>query len=210
MVSAMDDGIGKVLAALDAAGIRDNTLVAFVSDNGGPEPHNASDNGPLRGAKGTVFEGGVRVPFLLSWPGRLPRGSVFDQPVITMDLTVTALHLAGAPLEGPLDGVDLMPWFTPGADPDGPPHAALFWRMRHRDRNDFAIRRGPLKFLRQGDVTATFDLSSDLGETKPIESGSQGLLAEWTQWNESNKAPAFPGFAPYHQKRGEFYDSLAK
>ncbi|BCX48255.1 N-acetylgalactosamine-6-sulfatase [Haloferula helveola] len=208
MVSAMDDGIGMVLKALDDAGVRDNTVVAFLSDNGGPEPHNASDNGPLRGTKGTVFEGGIRVPYLVSWPAKLPKGLVFEQPVIALDLPVTALNLAGAPTDGPLDGVDLMPWLTEGGDPAGPPHKALFWRMGNNGRKDFAIRQGNLKFLRQDDLTAVFDLSTDIGEQSPIEKKSAGLMAAWEKWNAPNKRPAFHGFGTYHQKRKAFYQQL--
>ena len=209
MVSAMDDGIGRVLAALEAAGLRDNTVVAFVSDNGGPEPHNGSDNGPLRGTKGTVFEGGIRVPYLVSWPGRLPHGSVFEQPVITMDLTVTALRLAGAPTDGPLDGVDLMPWFTVGAEIAGPPHKALFWRMHHAGRNDFAVRTGSSKLLRNQNVEAAFDLTADLGESHPLPAtGAADFRAMWEKWNEKNIEPAFPGFGPYHEKRRAFYQEF--
>ena len=95
MLAALDDGIGRGLARLKEAGIEDDTLIFFLSDNGGPEAVNASDNGPFNGVKGTAYEGGIRVPFLVQWKGKLPAGKVYDQPVIGLDISPTALAAAG-------------------------------------------------------------------------------------------------------------------
>src|SRR3546814_12991011 len=86
MITAMDDGVGRVLDELEVLGVTDHTMVVFLSDNGGPEAANASDNGPLRGGKGSFFEGGLRVPFAVQWPGRMRHGTVYVLPVIYLDL----------------------------------------------------------------------------------------------------------------------------
>ncbi|MEO1536046.1 MAG: sulfatase-like hydrolase/transferase, partial [Planctomycetota bacterium] len=110
MVSAMDDGIGRVLDALDQSDVADNTLVVFLSDNGGAR-NNASSNEPLRGYKRELFEGGLRVPFAMRWPDRFPSGAVYSDPVISLDIAGTIAAAAGSAVatnpEKPLDGVDL-------------------------------------------------------------------------------------------------------
>ncbi len=133
MVSAMDDGVGRLQAALAEHGLREKTLVMFLSDNGGPvrqgSPNGAS-NGPLREGKGTVYEGGIRVPCVLSWPGTLPEGRVYDEPIIALDLTATALS-AGGGLSGEekeIDGVSLLPYLT-GKRREAP-HEWLCWRWQ--------------------------------------------------------------------------------
>ena len=130
-VSLLDDAIGDALAALARLPVRNNrTLVFFFSDNGGPigANGNGSINTPLRDGKGSVHEGGIRVPFVVSWPGNLPAGRDYTLPVSSLDVAATALAVAGVPLptNRPLDGVNLMPFLT-GAN-SNPPHAQLFWR----------------------------------------------------------------------------------
>jgi arylsulfatase B len=107
MLGNLDDGVGQILAKLRAAGLEDDTLVFFLSDNGGPTRELTSSNKPLRGEKGSVYEGGVRVPFMVRWPGRLPAGSTYEQPVSSTDIFATAAAVAGAtPPQGrTLDGV---------------------------------------------------------------------------------------------------------
>lgn len=130
MVAAMDDAIAGVMEALERNGIEEETLVFFLSDNGGPESHNGSDNGPLRGVKGDVLEGGVRVPFALRWPGTVPGGQVIDTPVISLDLLPTALAAAGRSdlLPAEADGLDLLPLVRDG---EALPERSLFWRFPH-------------------------------------------------------------------------------
>jgi arylsulfatase A-like enzyme len=93
MVSAVDDGVGEVLAKLRELGIEENTMMVFLSDNGGPTSDNASDNRPLRGGKGSLTEGGIRVPFAAQWPGRIPKGLVYQHPVISLDILATIAAL---------------------------------------------------------------------------------------------------------------------
>jgi arylsulfatase A-like enzyme len=111
MVSAMDDAIGRVSEALRTQGLEEKTLIFFLSDNGGHPIANAARNDPLRGEKGTVYEGGIRVPFVVKWSGRLPAGKTYAQPVVSLDIMSTALAAAGAkpPKGAPVDGVDLVP-----------------------------------------------------------------------------------------------------
>lgn len=128
MITAMDDEIGRVLDALEKRGMRDNTLVVFQSDNGGPRSARftgeidmskatiPADNGPYRDGKGTLYEGGTRVVALANWPGHIPAGSVVDQPIHVVDMYPTLAGLAGAPLDRnkPLDGLDVWPTLADG------------------------------------------------------------------------------------------------
>ena len=114
--------------------IRDNTIIFFLSDNGGPissksNPHNGngSQNGTWRGGKGDFYEGGLRVPMLANWPAKLPAGVRYDKPVISLDLARTVVELAGGEVNAPqMDGVNLIPFLT--GEKSGEPHKALFWR----------------------------------------------------------------------------------
>jgi hypothetical protein len=145
MVSALDVGVGMVLQALQTNGIDDRTLVFFLSDNGGPTSENGSLNTPLRGGKGDVYEGGIRVPFAVRWPGGLPTGVVYDQPVSSMDIFPTAIALAGGtmPTNRSMDGVNLMPYLL--GETNAPPHKRLFWRTS--SGATWAIREGSWKWL---------------------------------------------------------------
>jgi arylsulfatase A-like enzyme len=151
MVSAMDDAIGGVLGKLRSAGIEENTLIFFISDNGGPTSVNASSNAPFRGVKGDLREGGIRSPFLVQWKGRLPAGALYRKPVIQLDIFPTALAAAAVSPSGgaALDGVDLLPFLT--GKEDGVPHETLFWRFNfppNQPKNyKWAIRRGEWKLF---------------------------------------------------------------
>jgi len=128
MLSAMDDAVGRVLEKLRQLGLEERTLVFFYSDNGGPTPQTTSRNDPLRGTKGQLFEGGIRVPFLAQWKGVIPAGMVYPKPVMAFDIHATALAAAGiSSLQGQsLDGVNLLP-FLLGQRRESP-HESLFWR----------------------------------------------------------------------------------
>lgn len=215
MVSILDDGVGEILAALDSEGVRDDTFVCFLSDNGGPTNANASNNRPLRGDKGSVFEGGIRVPFVVSWPAQLPRGQVFSHPVISHDLSVTALALAGISESETrnLDGVNLIPHLLNRSL--RPPHAALFWRMN--GGTAWAARSGEWKLLQSG-ANATpelYNLADDISEEHDlmVQSGDEPdhaarVRSLFDQWNQGNKPPFFPGFREYHQAKDRFYREL--
>ena len=145
MTLSMDDAVGRVLDALDASGLTANTLLFFVNDNGGAT-NNSSDNHPLCGHKGTPFEGGIRVPFLVQWPAVLPARVIYEPPVSTLDIVPTALAAAGRSPEPerPLDGVDLVPFLT--GEKKGLPHATLYWRRA----DNRVVRSGNWKAVRTG------------------------------------------------------------
>lgn len=212
MLAAMDEAIGRVLDSLKAQGLEQDTLVVFFSDNGGPTMPgttvNASNNAPLRGSKRTTLEGGIRVPFVLSWKGTLPAGKTYDRPVIQLDIAPTVLAAAGvaAPADVSLEGVDLLPYLT-GKKADTP-HEALFWRLG----SQMAVRKGNWKLVRYDATIDTpgetsrgmaakvtdarlYDLSKDLGETHDLAGRNpekvKELMAVWDTWNAKNIAPAW-------------------
>jgi arylsulfatase A-like enzyme len=140
MVRSLDRGVGKVMAALKANGLDDNTLVIFTSDNGGANYIGLPEiNRPFRGWKATFFEGGIHVPFFMRWPGKIPAGAKYLAPVAHVDIAATTAGVAGAPLpkDRVMDGVNLMPFIT--GQTGGRPHQTLFWRS------------GPYKTLLDGD-----------------------------------------------------------
>ena len=187
MLAHLDDNVGRVLAHLRATGLAENTLVVFLSDNGGPTKELTSRNDPLRGGKGELWEGGIRVPFIVSWPGRItPRTDA--TPVISLDATATALALAGisAP-PTPLDGVNLWPLLS--GKSTAAPHSALYWRVGERH----AIRQGDWKLLRQRGAWQLYDLAHDVGEQTDRATAeparTQALAALWETWNAAQVAP---------------------
>jgi arylsulfatase A-like enzyme len=193
MVQALDQGVGEVLAALRDAGLEDDTLVIFLGDNGGIGRGIAS-NAPLARTKATLYEGGIRVPFMLRWPGRVPAGETYDAPVIALDLVPTVVTLAGGslPSDREIDGVDILPYVT-GAR-SGSPHEVLFWRFGRRGES-LAVRRGDMKLLiHEGKRPRLFDLSADIGEKKNLAAAKPEvvvrLLEELTAWNA--KMPDVP------------------
>ena len=127
MMSAMDDAVGRVLAKLSEIGQEENTLVVFHADNGGPTQSTTSQNGPLRGFKSTTWEGGVRVPFMLQWKGRLPAGKVYEQPVIQLDMLPTFVAAAGGEVAGRLEARRRQPAAVPRREEPRPAarHAVL-------------------------------------------------------------------------------------
>ena len=183
MLSAMDDAVGGVLAKLDEIGQRDNTLVIFHNDNGGfRNPGFGARNTPLRGAKGDTLEGGIRVPLLMRWPGVIQPGTTYRQPVITFDISATALAVGKADLSA-CDGANLLPFLA--GQQTGSPHAALFWRDRLRG-NHYAARQGDWKLVHSaeygeppGPVTdRLFNLAQDLSEQHDLAAENPGKLAE--------------------------------
>jgi arylsulfatase A-like enzyme len=202
LVIGMDDAIGVTLKALRESGQVDNTLIFFFSDNGGPVSVSHSDNTPLRGAKGDVWEGGMRVPFLVSWPAKLARGRDYDQPVISLDVFATAVALTGAkvPPSHKLEGVNLIPFLT--GEKKGAPHEQLFWRTT---RGIWAVREGNWKLLDMGEGEQLFDLAADTGETRNIAAEHPEIVARLQQayaaWNKENIPAIFESPRP-RQKAG--------
>jgi len=201
MQSAMDDAVGTVLARIRQQQQEEDTLIFFCSDNGGPTAQTTSGNGPLRGFKAQTWEGGIRVPFLVQWKGRLPAGKIEDRPVIQLDIYPTALAAAGvtAPSDWRLDGVNLLPYLT--GENTAAPHEALYWRFGQQ----IAVRSGDWKLVkgaglegvtgdqRQRASTAgaqLFNLAQDIGETTNLAEREpakfQQLAAAWDHWNQDN------------------------
>lgn len=195
-ISLLDDAVGAVTQALAASDQTQDTLVFFFSDNGGTPPSLGADNTPLRGNKGMVYEGGIRVPFVVSWPAQLKAGSIYAEPVSSLDVAATALALAGvpAPTERKLDGVNLMPFLK--GEAGGPPHAHLFWRTG--GGQSFAVRAGSWKLVRNGkQPDELYDLSKDIAETKNLAAAQPEVVArlssELAGWNQQLIAPLFQG-----------------
>ena len=185
MTDAMDQCTGRVLDRLRALGLEDNTLVAFISDNGGPTTKTTSGNGPLNGFKGQVLEGGIRIPFMMKWPGVLPSGDVYETPVSTLDMLPTMLDAAGRGEPPGIDGVSLLPFLT--GERKGAPHPNLFWRIGAQH----AVRAGDWKLvqLKKGGPKL-FDLFTDVGETNDLAASRPDKLKElkalFDDWNASN------------------------
>lgn len=150
MTLAMDRACGKILDYLEEAGLTDNTIVVFTNDNGGPTDKNASSNFPLSGTKSNHLEGGIRVPYLMRWPGHLNPETLYEPAVSTMDLLPTFYAAAGGKTEDldSVDGVDLMPYLT--GEKEGNPHEMLFWKKQARA----AVRQGDWKLIRFPDRPA--------------------------------------------------------
>jgi arylsulfatase A-like enzyme len=194
MLSAMDDAVGRILAMLRDSKLEEDTLIFFLSDNGGITARNTSRNDPLRGGKGQVFEGGIRIPFMMQWKGHLPAGKVYENPVISLDILPTAVAAAGGtiPASAGIDGVNLLPYLTTNAK--SVPHDKLYWRMGER----WAIRQGDWKLAHQEKTgTLLFNLADDIGEQNDLLASRpdkvKELRAAYDAWNKDLMAPSWPG-----------------
>lgn len=168
MVANLDDAVGRVLGKLEVEGLADDTLIFFLSDNGGPTRELTSSNAPLREGKGRVYEGGLRVPYLARWKAGWPQGKVDSRVVNALDIVPTALAAAEVSAPEDLDGVDLTPYLTGEVNED--PHDLLFWRYTQR----IALRRGDWKAVGLYDAERgahdleLYNLAADLGETTDL------------------------------------------
>jgi arylsulfatase A-like enzyme len=215
MVDVMDRGIGAVISAVEENGLRDNTLIFFLSDNGGPQASkqkpgkwNGSSNKPFRGGKGDLYEGGIHVPFIASWPAKIPAGTMFDSPVISIDISRTAVAVAGGSPGGKhaMEGVNLIPFVT--GDKSGAPHEALYWRSgakwsvlaadgsKHLHDNDST---SPQLFFLPEDVSESNDLIASQPERARV------LRKEWERWNKENVPCRLMGYIDYHKQRDTFF-----
>lgn len=201
MVSAVDDGVGRLLEKLTEHELDERTLVFFLSDNGGAS-NNASSNAPLRGHKSSPFEGGVRVPFAVRWTGTLPAGVDYEPAVSSLDIAATIVTHAEAsvPTDRGLDGVDLVPYLS-GANRDAP-HPALYWRWYDKHRLAARIGEQKLIFLPDDDALASdgprllYDLSRDVAEstnlveTRPAQ--ADAMRQAVMEWNQELVPPVSP------------------
>jgi arylsulfatase A-like enzyme len=203
LLVGLDDAVGRLTAHLRKTGRDKETLIFFFSDNGGSGrrpflAYNTGVNTPLRGDKGQTLEGGIRVPFFVSWPGKLPAGKTYDSPVIALDILPTACAVAGAKADGDLDGVNLLPYLT--GENTREPHEALFWRFGPQK----AIRKGRWKLVDWRDFETKkdsgwqlYELAKDVGEKKDLAAAQPKIVAElsaaWDAWNKGNIAPLWHG-----------------
>ena len=195
MVEHMDLRLGEILRSIDTHKLTATTLVIFVDDNGGER---FSSNAPFRGTKLTLWEGGIRVPCVVRWPGVIPPGTVSHQPMMTMDLT--AMILAACKVTTPpgleLDGVDVLPMLA-GKAPVR--ERTFFWRIKHpaARSGQKAVRRGRWKYLTDGEIHLLFDLETDPGEAHDVSEQNpevldelKRLMAAWEKQMPPVKSPA--------------------
>jgi arylsulfatase A-like enzyme len=207
MIAAIDDGVGQIVAKLREHGLAHDTLIIYTSDNGAPlkmtkidSPINldaggwdGSLNDPWIGEKGMLSEGGIRVPMIFAWPGTIPAGQVYEQPVSSLDFAATAIAVAGLPATPTLDGVNLLPFLT--GQISSAPHQQLYWRFW----DQAAIREGRWKYLSAGNgphAEFLFDVTSDEHERKNRFAEQPGraaaLRSKLAAWARQFKPPGIP------------------
>ena len=221
MMSAIDDGVGRITGLLKEKGLLDNTIIVYLSDNGAPlgvhtgwtladilptwDPKGMWDgslNEPLRGEKGMLSEGGIRVPFIMSWPARVAAGTVFRDPVIALDVVPTVMAAANLPPDPNLDGVNLLPYLAKSGE--AKPSRDLFWRFW----NQTAVRSGDWKLIVAGDYKLLFNLKDDLGETRNVITEHADIAKTLEQklvaWNAEMKPPGIPR-KPLNEQEAKWY-----
>jgi arylsulfatase A-like enzyme len=190
MQAGLDAAVGKVLDAIKKKGVEKNTVVFFLSDNGGPTQQTTSSNKPLRGVKGQMYEGGIRVPFMVQWQGKVKPGTVVQDPCFSLDIFPTVLEIAGISKEEQKekqDGRSLMPALQGSQSAKSP--RAIFWRMGAQ----YAVRSGDWKMVSSRGRVELFNLKSDMAETSDLSVSEPEKLKElqalYAAWNKENKAP---------------------
>lgn len=194
MIAAMDDGLGRIRAKLRENGAEKDTLIVFIGDNGAPVKPGHWDgslNLPLIGEKGMLTDGGTRTPFVAAWPGTIPAGSVFEKPVLNLDVAATAVALAGLPHDPKLDGVNLLPFLT--GENKAAPHDVLYWRWR----SQAAALEFPWKLIRLGPSERfLFDVTTPEGETRNLLAQhpdiAARLEAKLKTWSDTLQPPGLP------------------
>lgn len=191
MVNGVDYSVGRIDSTLVANGIKDNTVIVYLSDNGGRVKH--ADNRPYRGHKGMLFEGGIKVPFSITWPNGIKPNQVYNEAVISLDLFPTFLNMAGgnASNEKQLEGKNLLPYINKQAN--GKPHEIMFWRSV--GGFEYAVRKGKYKLYKSSykDKTLLFDLEEDSYERYDISDKFPKIMAEleaaYKDWDAKNIVP---------------------
>lgn len=226
MVDAMDQGIGMVVDALKASGKFDDTLIFFISDNGGivnksraesqkrGNQNDWGDNTPYRGGKGSMFEGGHNVPFIAHWPKGITKGKKYDLPVSALDIAATLVELGNGDTSGkPLEGVNVIPYVE--GKVKGAPHEALFWRLDNG--NKWAVRTPNAKYFLPRNETGLktpflVDMVKDPYETTNIINKDPELRKKmaqlWNEWNAKNEPNKYLQANAYQKARLNFYKEL--
>ena len=196
MVSAVDDGVGIILDKLEELSIIENTIIYFLSDNGGPEKTNGSNNGLLRGGKGDLFEGGIKVPFAMMWPKKIPSGMVYNAPIISLDIFATLVAQVAVPIKtkNPLDCVNIIPFLT--GEKKTNPHDYLFWRKFDLNYYACTSAQGD-KILVKKDHEILFDLNKNPSEKKLLTNDKQKIFKQlkrtFNDWENKTINPVFFG-----------------
>ncbi len=208
MVHRLDVNVGRIMETLKEMEVAENTLVVFISDNGGPCDSNASLNVPFNGQKGILLEGGIHVPFIMNWPGKLPAGKIYENPVVSLDFAATFFDLAGGELtkDVKFDGVNLMPFLL--GKKEGLPHESFNWRFTI----SAAIREGNWKLIRLPDrLPLLFDLSKDISEQNNVALQNleitESLLKKLGEWDVRLMHPLFLEGAVWKKRQLQLYDA---
>lgn len=207
MVHRLDVNVGKIVKVLENEGLLENTLVIFLSDNGGPADQNFSCNAPYRGQKGILLEGGIHVPYIMSWPGRIPSNKTFEKPISALDIAPTFFELAGGSVDSEeFTGVNLMP-FILGKRTDAP-HENLKWKFTISR----SIREGDWKLISIPDrLPMLYHLPSDISEQKDLSvenlDKTRDLLKKLGEWDVSLPHNLILEGAEWKKKQLELYDN---
>ncbi|MBT6767309.1 MAG: sulfatase-like hydrolase/transferase, partial [Prolixibacteraceae bacterium] len=196
-----------IMETVEKEGLAENTLIVFISDNGGPVDSNASINAPLNGQKGILLEGGIRVPFIMNWKGKLAFGKTYENPVISLDFAATFFELAGGEVTDDVkfDGVNLMPFLTNIIN--GVPHKSMNWRFTI----SAAIRDGNWKLVRLPErFPMLYDLSKDISEQNNVAfenlERTKSMLKKLGDWDVSQPHPVFLEGAVWKARQLNLYD----
>ncbi|MCA1760936.1 MAG: sulfatase-like hydrolase/transferase, partial [Bacteroidales bacterium] len=207
MVHRLDVNVGRIMETLKEEGLEENTLVVFISDNGGPCDQNASVNAPFNGQKGILLEGGLRVPFIMKWKGQLPEGKTYQHPVTSLDFVPTFTELAGGKIseEDQLDGVNLIPFLTNRKE--GKPHELFNWRFTI----SAAVRDGDWKLVRLPDrLPMLYNLAEDISEQNDVAlqnlDRTKTMLKQLGEWDVSLPHPLFLEGAVWKKQQLDLYD----
>jgi arylsulfatase A-like enzyme len=211
MVHRLDVNVGRIIKTIEEEGLSENTLVVFISDNGGPCDQNASVNAPFNGQKGILLEGGIRVPFIIKWPEKIPAGKSFEHPVISLDFAPTFVAMAGGEIseKDKIDGVNLIPFIT--GKTKEKPHELFNWRFTI----SAAVREGDWKLVRLPDrLPMLFNLTEDISEQNDVAlqnpERTKTMLKQLGDWDISLPHPVFLEGAVWKKQQLDLYDKKYK
>lgn len=205
LIDELDRSVGKIRDAISSHGLDENTIIIFLSDNGGARYTGAVDNAPFKGGKFSNFEGGLRVPFFIEWKGQIPANTIYTQPASSLDIFATICHILQIelPQDRPYDGVNLLPYLL-GQNTEAP-HKALFWRSGYHK----AVRFGDWKLIKdeKAQLKALYNIKNDKEEQQDLSAAEPARVAELEKmlqdWARDMVPPAWVNVMDYHIKDGE-------
>lgn len=214
MIHALDDAVGSIMNHLKTLNLEENTLVVFLSDNGGATYTGAADNSPFKGGKFTNFEGGIRVPFMMQWKGKIPNGMEYKQPISSLDIfaTATALAKVQLPQDRAFDGVNLIPYLLDSTYQNAAPHPNLYWRSEYHK----AVRQGPWKMIQDdlANQTVLYNMHQDKSEQHNLASKHPEVVQKLEQafqtWEKDMIPSNWPRVMDYeiHDGQAVYYFPL--